>query len=430
MFGIELEFFLLDSDGNIKNQADKVLSEAKGILQNTSLKQECGHSMIELTSYPSLSSRHAFSEFFHDYESLLYYLEKDNMRLFSYGTYPGENQTNMRQDPRYLAKENILGKDNWQTAAKCVGFHYHFSLPRNTFNPKIKFFYPDINPRNKAKVLNMYNLFSALDPAICTFMQSSPYIDGRYLGKDSRMIMYRSMFDHPDALYSKHPEFGQLEGYFSDFGELTKSIRGRMEKWTSLLKASGYSFSDFVKEDYSVLDSTWQPVKVSPHGTIESRGSDMNFPSAIVAGSVLLRRLTKYVRDNDIHIVPSEIGDNEPWKLEDKDLYVPRHEMLTSSLQEKSAIKGLESREIRRYCSNLLRTVEEITGRKSMLDPFYKMLDEEKTASDRIVSWVEKWQGRDDSKVLREETAKEIALDLSDRVYKDLLLAKKMTEHE
>ena len=58
----------------------------------------------------------------------------------------------------------------------------------------------------REKIVNLFNLYIALDPALATFMQSSPYFEGELMGKDSRMIMYRGdpVFNHKDSVYSQH----------------------------------------------------------------------------------------------------------------------------------------------------------------------------------------------------------------------------------
>ena len=43
----------------------------------------------------------------------------------------------------------------------------------------------------KDSVVNSYNMLIAADPALTCFMQSSPFYQGEYIGKDSRVIMYR-----------------------------------------------------------------------------------------------------------------------------------------------------------------------------------------------------------------------------------------------
>jgi hypothetical protein len=429
MFGIELEFFLIDKEGKISNQADHIIQNLKGELAETEIKQEGGHSMVELTSFPHISSYEVFGKFFHDLETFLYEVEVNDLGVYYYGTYPGKSGNVMRSDTRYSAKEKILGKEEFQTAGKCIGFHYHYTLPRNTFNPNICFFYPDIKSRQKEKVVSLYNLYVALDPAILCLMQSSPYFEGRHLGKDSRVIVYRGdpQLEFAKSLYSRQPEFGVLNEYASDFDALTKEILDRSNHWKELLKEHNLTYADFAKKAPSLLDSSWKPVKISPHGTIESRGSDMNSLSRVLALSRVLRTISKFVQDKQVEVVPSEIGNNEPFKLEDGQLFVPEFKEV-SSMQKTAAYSGFENKNMINYCKSLLDLVKEITPveKQAPLRPFLKMIDDEKTTSDRIIDMVKKMQGYSD--IIEEETSTQIAISESERIFKDLVITRKMAE--
>ena len=191
MFGVETEFFLTDEEGNISNKADMILKEARKRMKNTDLTEEAGQSMIEAVTFAHISSREIYSKFLEDMESILYETEANDLGLYFYGTYPGINTTKARENQRYETITKIFGKNQVDVAGKCIGFHFHYSLPRNSFSDRIKFFYPDIKEKKQKTIVNMYNLYTALDPAITSFMQSSPYFEGKYCGKDSRMMVYR-----------------------------------------------------------------------------------------------------------------------------------------------------------------------------------------------------------------------------------------------
>ncbi|MBD3203382.1 hypothetical protein GF327_03750 [Candidatus Woesearchaeota archaeon] len=431
-FGIELEFFLIDNEGRIVNKADSVLEEFKKNLTNTELKKECGKNMLEIATFPHLSSRHVFSNFFDDFENLIYDIDKQDLSLFYYGSYPGKNSPEMREEPRYYAKEKILGKENWKTAGRCIGFHYHYSLPRRTFNRNIKFFYPDIKERDKHKVLNVNNLFIALDPAITTFMQSSPYYQGNYLGKDSRIIAYRGeeFFEYENSLYARQPDFGTLNKYSLEFNELKNSIRKRSTEWKKLLNEHDVSFNKFTKYGTSILDSSWKPVKVTAHGTIESRGCDMNSVKKVAGLCGILKNFIRYINKNKIKIIPDKIGNKNPFKLESDKLYVPQADYLRNVLQKKSAVKGLDSMKIREYCGSLVDFLDKnvIDNNKLILQEFKEILEKRKTTSDEILDYVKKKQGYTNYKRITQETAEELSIKLSDKLFKNLLITRKMSE--
>ena len=73
MFGIELEFFLVDREGKLVNKADSIVKALKSKLTKTDITLECGKSMLELVSFPHRSSRETFTKYIQDFETFLYF---------------------------------------------------------------------------------------------------------------------------------------------------------------------------------------------------------------------------------------------------------------------------------------------------------------------------------------------------------------------
>ena len=182
-----------------------------------------------------------------------------------------------------------------------------------------------------------------------------------------------------------------------------------------------------MRDNGYILDTSWNPVKVSPHGTIEHRGCDMNSFSRVAAASVMVRRLSKYIDENNIEIVPSSIGNSKGFVLEGKRLYVPEMEVI-NKLQKKSAFSGVEDDSVFNYCQALIKFSLEVIGAESryLLAPFIKIIDERKTESDKIISAVKHLQGNSNFKEIEQETAQEIACRNFERIYKDMFLTKKV----
>ena len=433
MFGIELEFFTLNKKGEIANKADLILNSLKAKLKKSNLTNESGQHMLEIMSNPHRSSKQTFMNLLEDMGTLLYETDNNDLKLFGLGTYPGINPGKTRTEVRYQANKKIRGP-GMKIANSCIGFHYHFSLPRATFDRKTHFFRNDLNDIRKKKVQNLFNLFVALDPAVSTFMQSSPYYQGKYLGKSSRMMIYRSesIFKRPEKLYPNYPEFSTLNDYSPSFDKLLDRIVKRAKLWKQLLQEKGINQEDYAKSDRetSILDSSWKPVKISSHGTIESRGADMNSFRNIVAMTSVMNTLAKYVQRNKINVIPSKIGLREPFKLEGNKLYVPEFKYLKNTLQKNSALRGLEDASIYKYCNAMVKLVKQIIPIEARppLKIYSKMLSQRQTLSDEIINKVIKIQGRSESHEIQSETAKKIALNYSKKMYKDIVLTKKMAE--
>jgi len=433
MFGIELEFFTMNNEGEIVNKADSIIKPLKRKLKKSNITNESGQHMLEIMSFPHVSSRQVFKSFLEDVGSLLYEADNNDLRLYNFGTYPLFNSGKTRPEIRYQANEKIRGQ-GMKVANNCIGFHYHYSLPRGTFDNSTHFFKHNLNDTRKKKVLNLFNLFIALDPAISTFMQSSPYYEGRYLGKCSRMMVYRSedIFNQPEKLFEGYPEFSTLNEYAPNFDDLTNRIIQRSEQWKQLLKEKGVTYSDYAKKDReaSVLDSSWKPVKISSHGTIESRGSDMNSLRNIVGMTSVMNSISKYVQKNKIKVIASRTGVKEPFKLEDKKLYVPEYKYVKKTLQKNSGLHGLKDASVYNYCRSMVKMIKKITPIEARppLRIFSKMLSERKTVSDKIIKEVKKIQGNSNYKTVEPETGRKIALKFSKKIFKDLVITKKMAD--
>jgi hypothetical protein len=433
MFGIELEFFVMNKKGEIVNRADSIIKPLKRKLTKTNITNESGQHMLEIMSKPNMSSKQTYKSLLGDMETLLYETDNNDLKLCNLGTYPSVNNGLTRTETRYQANEKIRGQ-GMRVANNCIGFHYHFSLPRGTFDRNKYFFMDKVNEIRKKKVVNLFNLFVALDPAVTTFMQSSPYYEGKYLGKSSRTMVYRSesVFNRPEKLFKNYPELSTLNEYSPNFNTLIQRIKGRANLWKQLLDEKGVNHTEYAKQDRetSVLDSSWKPVKISSHGTIESRGSDMNTFKNIISMTSVMNFLSRFVQRNKIDVIPSNIGTKEPFKLEDKKIYVPKHDYLKNVLQKNSALYGLEDAAIYRYSKLMIKLVKKITPieARPQLKSFSKMLSERKTLSDDIIKRVKKIQGYSESHVILPETTKKIVINYSKKMYKDLLISKKMTE--
>jgi hypothetical protein len=432
MFGIETEFFLIDNEGRITNKAHEIISKLENKFAESSLTKECGQAMLEHITFPHTSAKATFGSFFTDFETLLAELEANDLGIFYFGTYPGKNTGLVNEDRRYKIKEKILGKKQFSAATKCIGFHFHSTLPSKSFNDTIKFFFPDINEKVKLRVLDLFNFYIAMDPAITSLMQSSPYYESHLIGKDSRAMMYRGdpMYTTKASLYEKQPVFGTLNDYAHNFEELTNAIKERTMEWKMLLKNEDASMEDFTKRNAlpSMLDSSWKPVKITTHGTIEQRGSDMNYFSRILGLSSALKYVAMHIQKSSVSVVPGDIGDKEPFKEEDGILFIPGFEKI-KQLEKASATLGFEDKDVYMYAKKFIDFASTLIpgDERVMLKVFRNSLDEKKTVSDEIISFVKKKQG--DYSVIAEETTRDFALRSYDRLYRDIMKTKKICEH-
>jgi len=59
------------------------------------------------------------------------------------------------------------------------------------------------------------------------FLQSSPYVNNRYVAKDSRMVLNRSgkKLKHKSGMFAKHQFFGALSPYKQTLYDLISSLK-------------------------------------------------------------------------------------------------------------------------------------------------------------------------------------------------------------
>jgi hypothetical protein len=422
MSGYETEQFILDSKGNIDN-SDVLFKKARD--KGISVQKECAKSMIEMSCLPSKRLKTSSQSLLDNHIELNEIARKNDLFLFPFGTYFGKQEPIFRRNTWYTIKGKILTQEKWRYAGLCTGVHQHYALPRGIFDRKTR----NIKQMNNSKVnktlVDSYNFITAIDPILTLFAQSSPYMDGQYLGKDSRVIAYRggSFLNYKQGLYSKHRLYGALSQYKSTVRDLVSAQKRRYEKFKILVKNAGYDPNKLMDKK-EILRYNWTPVKINPHGTLEYRGYDMNYMSNVFSFSTLLKFSLREIQQNFKMVVPLDMDSSESFKVENNLIFIPPFSTVTK-LQKLSAYKGLEDPDVYDYAKKFVSFAKTVTSNdyKNMLNPILKMLEEKQTVSDKIVSYFKKKGCRDkpDKKEINEA-----AIYFSEKYNKDLDIAKKM----
>ncbi|MFA7278318.1 MAG: hypothetical protein WC101_05055 [Candidatus Gracilibacteria bacterium] len=424
--GIEFELFTLDEDGFIIDGADRLITRVRREFPKIQIKRECAKNMIEIITSPHTEVPDVMLTALEDFQNVIISAKKEKIILYAYGTYPGAFVPKIRPDQRYITQQKILGKQRFLAAGRCIGLHFHFSLPWGVFNDLEKAIKPLIQSRNITSMLNVYNLCIAMDPALTTFSQSSPFYQGKRLGKDSRIMMYRggSPFDSPNGLYANFPNLGALQQYKSTNTDILHLIAERFSQWKEVLSNVGCNIYSFLKYR-SVLDSAWNPVKINPHGTMEIRGTDMNHPDVIIAIAVLVKFIIKAIQEKYIQVVSSDTAIDKPFRFDGERIYIPPNTHVIGILQRLSAYEGLENDEIHKYCDALLQLGKKFIpeDRLPLLLPLEVFLKNRKTASDRIIAEAATLNVEEGS--ISPKKAAELAVKLSQDLYLEIEVTKK-----
>ena len=430
LIGFEVELFTINRDGCIVNGSDLLLKKAKE-KKNLALKKECAGNMIEIASYPNEIMPYTMKHLLDELEHLISIAEKENILLCPLGTYPGRFNPFMRSDKPYKIKESIFGKNRWKAAGRCVGFHCHYDLPMGMFDPQLRILKMLAKQKIKDSLASCYNFLIAADPALTCFMQSSPFYQGKFVGKDSRLIIYRGgeHLKNTNGLYANLEEFGGLPPYKITAFDMADIISTRYEKWKSYIKGLGLNIR--VLSLYgSILDTTWNPVKVNPNGTLEQRGMDMNHPIFIAGIGAVIKYILKKLQEEFYAVVPSEIGIKEPFKVEGDIIYIPPYPYVRNELQKTSAYAGLDSDVIYTYCKRFLRFAASTMthDRLSLIKPFQDMLNKKKTVSDEIIEYAKK-KGYKRKESITNKLAAQIALQHSERLLKEIVSTREMIKN-
>jgi len=385
MSGYETEFFILKNDGSIDN-SDVLLP--KGRTRNLSVVQECAKSMIEVLCLPhrKLSST---SLNLIENQIALYELARKNERyLYPFSTYPGINKPVFRKKKWYSIKRKILGEERFKYAGKCCGYHQHYAMPRGMYNPKKKFLHYKVRSKVKRTLIDSYNFLNAVDPVMTVLLQSSPFIDGKYLAKDSRMVVYRGgqKLDFMDGLYGAHQFFGGLSPYKQTLRDMISTLKRKHEKWRKLLIENGFGHTKFAQSE-NILHFSWNPVKVNPKGTLEYRGGDINYMSNVFAAATMIKFALRKIQRDFMLVVPMDMEMKEAFKVEGNLIFIPPHTVVRKELQKLSAYKGLADKKMRTYTEQFFKFIKGVTHEKylPLLKPIKKTIESRETMSDKII---------------------------------------------
>jgi len=280
-------------------------------------------------------------------------------------------------------------------------------------------------------MVNIYNLFIAMDPAITTFTQSSPFYQGKRQGKDARVMIWRGgeNIDYSPGIFTNHPMLGGLPEYKATGSDLTHIIKNRFEVWSGLMAGINGGADKGVTKRGSTLDMGWNPVKINSTGTMEQRGMDINHPRVIIAIALVIKYIAKLVQENYTEVVPSDEGIANPFKFEKNTIYIPPYTHVFYELQKKAAWEGLENDDIYKYCHGLLKLAKSCMpkNRIPLLEPLDNMLKNRATVSDEIIQQAKRMK-IDPEKEMTDGQAAELALALSKNLYKEVVMTRQMLQ--
>jgi gamma-glutamyl:cysteine ligase YbdK (ATP-grasp superfamily) len=353
--GLEQEFFLVDRRGAPQDLADPFLRRCREAAQAAGLdprcfKAECAKGLLEIATQPSHGVEELAKEYLNNLHLALGVASDLGLALYPLGTYPLPIRPALRDDPSYAIKASTIGYERFLGAGRCAGTHLHLELPASTVWPDVKVAL-DAPLAVQRELLGLYNLATALDPALVALTRACPFYEGRADGFATRTVHYRGILGF-EGLYADLREVGALSPYASRVEDLVDQQRARYRAWFAAMDLAGVERRLFAQAGGNLHRASWNPVRLSHHGTVEIRSMDANYPEMVLAVCALIRGAAERVRREQLEVRPSrEVLTLEP---DEELLLVPTFSYLNGELLGAAATRGVLDQRVAAYVESVV----------------------------------------------------------------------------
>ena len=353
--GLEQEFFLVDRRGAPQDLADPFLRRCREAAQAAGLdprcfKAECAKGLLEIATQPSHGVEELAKEYLNNLHLALGVASDLGLALYPLGTYPLPIRPALRDDPSYAIKASTIGYERFLGAGRCAGTHLHLELPASTVWPDVKVAL-DAPLAVQRELLGLYNLATALDPALVALTRACPFYDGQADGFATRTVHYRGILGF-EGLYADLREVGALSPYASRVEDLVDQQRARYRAWFAAMDLAGVEHRLFAQAGGNLHRASWNPVRLSHHGTVEIRSMDANYPEMVLAVCALIRGAAERVRREQLEVRPSrEVLTLEP---DEELLLVPTFSYLNGELLGAAATRGVLDQRVAAYVESVV----------------------------------------------------------------------------
>jgi gamma-glutamyl:cysteine ligase YbdK (ATP-grasp superfamily) len=229
-----------------------------------------------------------------------------DVRLYPLSTYSLLVEPVLRSRPDYEFQARTIGHRRFLHAARCTGVHLHLELPEGTLDPDAVIS-PDAPVAALEELLNLYDLATALDPALVALARACPFYEGKAPGLAARTAYYRgSALLGCEGLYTYLPEVGDLRPYAKSVRELVERQLASYETWLAAMDRAGVECRLFFETGGNILKASWNPVRLNQHGTVELRAIDGNYPEVVLAVASLVHSTASRVRKDGLTVEPDD----------------------------------------------------------------------------------------------------------------------------
>ena len=354
--GLEQELFLVDRSGELCDQADLFIrrcweaAEAEG-LDPRCFKPECMKSLLEITTPPSSGLEDLARNYLSNLNLALEVGSELGIELCPLGTYPLTIRPEVRDDPSYSVQARTIGPERFLHAGRCAGTHLHLELPAGMVSPDVK---ASLNApvSQQQELLDLYNLATALDPALVALTRACPFYEGQTGGLAARTVHYRGMLGLP-GLYANLHEVAALSAYATRVEDLIDQQDERYGAWFAAMDRAGVDRQLFASTRADLHRASWNPIRLNYHGTVEIRSMDSNFPEVILAVCALVCGAAARVSHEHLRMRPSRRV--RTIELAGDELLVPHFSYLSGELLVAAVTEGVSDQRIEAYLDSLVR---------------------------------------------------------------------------
>jgi carboxylate-amine ligase len=386
--GLEQEFFLVDREGALSDLADPFLRRCRDAARAEGLdplcfKAECVKSLIEIATPPGSCFKDLADNYLNNLDLALKVASELGLALYPLGTYPLQISPVVRDDPGYRVKASTIGHERFSHAGRCAGAHLHLELPAGTVWPDVKTAL-DASAAAQRELLGLYNLATALDPALVALTRSCPYYEGRTDEFAARTVHYRGILGF-DGLYADLHEVGGLSAYASRVEDLVDQQRARYRAWFAAMDLAGVERRLFAHAGGSLHMASWNPVRLSHYGTVEIRSMDANFPEMVLAVCALISGAAERVRHESLEVRPSRgVLALEP----DGDLLrVPIFSYLNGELLGAGVTRGVRDQRVEAYLDSIVKFASPYLEVPELVEPLVSSRGYKTTEADLLESF-------------------------------------------
>ncbi|MGB3635794.1 MAG: glutamate-cysteine ligase family protein, partial [Rubrobacteraceae bacterium] len=355
--GLEQELFLVDDEGVLSNRADEFLARSHELAEDKGqnpddFAPECARSLVEVSTPPAASVDALADEYLGSLRLALHAARDLGLRLYPLATYPLPVTPDMRDELHYRIQTRTMGWEKFLHAGRCAGVHLHLEVAPGTIDSQVGVSY-ESSGAAREELLNVYNLATALDPAIIALTRSSPFYEGELQEVTARTAYYRGSPEFaPSGLYADLVAVGGLQPYAEGVENLVELQFSRYREWLAAMERAGVGRGLFEEAGDGLLDAAWNPVRLNAHGTVELRGIDGNYPTVVLGMARLITGAIGRVLDEGLTVKPTkEVGTLE---LDGRFLRVPDLEYVGKDLFRAAASMGMESLEVGAYIDSVL----------------------------------------------------------------------------